>query len=170
MSLQDVRDPAGFDAVWLIRHLAACLTRRRPLPPQVVRALRARALTLDEALSALADLNGPMPGPIGVGPPCSTGWTVHEALIGQAAAALARDDPAPAAAAVAALAGSVPLTAAQARKALAAVERLAGHGPSRRDRCSSGKGGVAIARTASEISATALSSPATRLARSSPHC
>ena len=43
MSLQDVRDPAGFDAVWLIRHLAACLTRRRPLPPQVVRALRARA-------------------------------------------------------------------------------------------------------------------------------
>ncbi len=161
--------PVGFETLWLIRHLAASLSCARPVPPHVVRALRARALTVSDALFALAELSRILPGPILVGPPCSSARSSHESCIVRAAAALERDEVAPAAAAVAALARPRAITPAQSRRALHAIGRLTGQGPSLRERCSSGNGGVAMARTASDTSASALSSPATRLERSSPH-
>ncbi len=162
--------PAGLETIWLIRHLVVSLSSSRPVPPHVARTLHARALTMDDALLALSELSRVMPRPIRVGPPCSSAWTSDESHIANAAAALAGDDTTPVAAAIAALAVPRGLTGAQSRRALAAITRLAGHGPSLRDRCSRGNGGVAIARTASETSASALSSPATRFERSSPHC
>lgn len=161
--------------LWLIRHLAACARGRHQVPPQVHRALDERGLRQEECYDLLRRLSGLMPAPLAVAPPCCTARSRHEAVLGRALRALERQDAGSLLAALQALADPIGMSPAEAEEAARLIARLGGYGstvPDRasgRARCSSGNGGDAIARTASETSAMALSSPATRFDLSTPH-
>jgi hypothetical protein len=82
-------------------------------------------------------------------------------MISSALTAMEAGDTARTWAALQALADPVGMETAEAERAGVMLARLAGYDGSMRSRCSSGNGGDAIARTASDTNDRALSSPAT---------
>jgi hypothetical protein len=130
--------------------------------PGAARAGAAR-LALDDGYVLLSRLAALLPGPLTIAPPCCTWHSRHESMISSALTAMEAGDTARTWAALQALADPVGMETAEAERAGVMLARLAGYDGSMRSRCSSGNGGDAIARTASDTNDRALSSPATRL-------
>lgn len=165
------------ETLWLMRHLAECRRARQSLPAHVRRSVEDRGLQPGSCHGLVTAFAHLLRTPLCLAPPCFAGRSRHEALLVFALAALEQNRANHARYALVDLAAPVLPTRRELDGACTLLALLGGttgaairdYGPGRRGRCSNGNGGVAMARTASETSARASSSPARRFDFKAPH-